>query len=672
MKLLSFVKFLWIIIFNVQILIWPKELFLMLIVRLINLIIDNLIVLIENLYALIKVLLRVIFDLDGVVLVIELLEGLIQSDHSLLDILPIFFLIFFCVQNGRDRTVVLAWVSRIVADWSLRAHLEDSWLHVVQVFILELVCCRHGFHINFFDTIKYHLAWIDIILSFIVIIDHVQFVQIWNQIRRRLDFLNATLDNLTQWLALDSTRIRFWKLQLLAHIKLTFIEFAHFLLSLLQCLIRLVYILTEISRILFDCYFMNAVVSHLSVILRSLDRIKELVLRVLETEVEVLWFVDILLMAEFAQGQLELLLSFQISLWSTIGAEIWRNWSHLLRMIWHILLLQVVHEPALVQGFMTLWQLLDWIVRSLALHRIYLFPYFPFLMLFQLAVVVLDQFLDHIQICLAHVAEVQIKVFQRISVVPPGSLLEHLNNALLELEAKRVVHRHAQIFDFRISVNQLCQQFKSSQVIQLRVSKVYDPQTQLFVVVDDFAERVNAKIVYWDPAQVEFHDVGLREMLEEIVDWLMRCLESLNREDYYLLVFLQKVRNFSHRDICEVDIAIEIQTLDLEFWIIELAEVQNDLIDGLNEKSQLNVSHTSIHHTQQLILLIEIDWIQNPLWNQQSSFVFSLHSSIRLMFDEIVLDQNLHRIFTIFLGLKMLIEVLKMYLLLLIIAILRI
>ena len=87
----------------------------------------------------------------------------------------------------------------------------------------------------------------------------------------------------------------------------------------------------------------------------------------------------------------------------------------------------------------------------------------------------------------------------------------------------------------------------------------------------------------------------------------MRCLESLNREDYYLLVFLQKVRNFSHRDICEVDIAIEIQTLDLEFWIIELAEVQNDLIDGLNEKSQLNVSHTSIHHTQQLILLIEID-----------------------------------------------------------------
>jgi hypothetical protein len=80
----------------------------MLIVRLINLIIDNLIVLIENLYALIKVLLRVIFDLDGVVLVIELLEGLIQSDHSLLDILPIFFLIFFCVQNGRDRTVVLA------------------------------------------------------------------------------------------------------------------------------------------------------------------------------------------------------------------------------------------------------------------------------------------------------------------------------------------------------------------------------------------------------------------------------------------------------------------------------------------------------------------------------------------------------------------------------------
>ena len=139
-------------------------------------------------------------------------------------------------------------------------------------------------------------------------------------------------------------------------------------------------------------------------------------------------------------------------------------------------------------------------------------------MLFQLAVVVLDQFLDHIQICLAHVAEVQIKVFQRISVVPPGSLLEHLNNALLELEAKRVVHRHAQIFDFRISVNQLCQQFKSSQVIQLRVSKVYDPQTQLFVVVDDFAERVNAKIVYWDPAQVEFHDVGLREMLEEMVD----------------------------------------------------------------------------------------------------------------------------------------------------------
>ena len=78
----------------------------------------------------------------------------------------------------------------------------------------------------------------------------------------------------------------------------------------------------------------------------------------------------------------------------------------------------------------------------------------------------------------------------------------------------------------------------------------------------------------------------------------MRCLESLNREDYYLLMFLQKVRNFSHRHICQVNIAIKIQTLDLEFWIIELAEVQNDLIDGLDEKLQLNVSHTSIHYTQ--------------------------------------------------------------------------
>lgn len=139
-------------------------------------------------------------------------------------------------------------------------------------------------------------------------------------------------------------------------------------------------------------------------------------------------------------------------------------------------------------------------------------------MLFQLAIVVLDQFLDQIQICLAHVAEVQIKVFERIGMVPPGSLLEHLDDALLELEAKRVVHRHAQIFDLRISVDQLCQQLQSSQVIQLCVSEVYDPQTQLFVVVDYLAERVDAKIVYWDPAQVEFHDVGLRKMLEEIVD----------------------------------------------------------------------------------------------------------------------------------------------------------
>ena len=87
----------------------------------------------------------------------------------------------------------------------------------------------------------------------------------------------------------------------------------------------------------------------------------------------------------------------------------------------------------------------------------------------------------------------------------------------------------------------------------------------------------------------------------------MRCLEPLNREDYYLLMFLQKVRNFSHRDICQVDIAIEVQTLDLEFWVIELAEIQNDQVDGLNEKLQLYVSHPCIDYTQQLILLIEID-----------------------------------------------------------------
>lgn len=121
-----------------------------------------------------------------------------------------------------------------------------------------------------------------------MIVHHIQFVQVRNQICGRFDFLNATFDDLAQRFALDSTRIRFRKLQLLHHIQLALIEFSCFLLSLLQCLISLVYILTKISRILFDCYFMNTVVSHLSIVLRSLNRIEELVLGILETEVEIL------------------------------------------------------------------------------------------------------------------------------------------------------------------------------------------------------------------------------------------------------------------------------------------------------------------------------------------------------------------------------------------------
>ena len=77
----------------------------------------------------------------------------------------------------------------------------------------------------------------------------------------------------------------------------------------------------------------------------------------------------------------------------------------------------------------------------------------------------MNQLLNQLDVGLTHVAVVEVQISQVVLQVMPSRLLQHLNNPLLEFEAQRSVHGHAQVLNLGFSLNDLAHQLESTRII---------------------------------------------------------------------------------------------------------------------------------------------------------------------------------------------------------------
>jgi hypothetical protein len=145
----------------------------------------------------------------------------------------------------------------------------------------------------------------------------------------------------------------------------------------------------------------------------------------------------------------------------------------------------------------------------------------------------LNELLDQLDVGLAHIAVVEVQVPQVVLKVKPCSLLQHLDNLLLEFEAQRSVHGHAQVLHLRFSLDDLAHQLESTRIIQPGVPQVQHPEIKLVAALDDSAQSVDAEVVDGNAADVELDHSCEWQRLEQVGDRLVGALQPLDGQNHH-------------------------------------------------------------------------------------------------------------------------------------------
>ena len=138
-----------------------------------------------------------------------------------------------------------------------------------------------------------------------------------------------------------------------------------------------------------------------------------------------------------------------------------------------------------------------------------------------------------------------------------------------------------------------------------------DPQIDLATkLLQDFAELLDTKVADGYSTDIQLDNPWLWQSLEEGIQWCMTHLEPLHREDLDGLILPDKLYQDSQRVVCQLHISIQIESLDLDVWILRILPPNCNHLQGLHQILQLIISQVGIDDTKQFVLEIELDLVQ--------------------------------------------------------------
>jgi hypothetical protein len=82
------------------------------------------------------------------------------------------------------------------------------------------------------------------------------------------------------------------------------------------------------------------------------------------------------------------------------------------------------------------------------------------------------------------------------------------------------------------------------------------------VVFENLAERVDANEVKRYPANVELDNLGVRQLVEQDLNALVRHFPAFYRKNFDRWHFLEKFDTCPQRSICQMKIAVEVEAFD--------------------------------------------------------------------------------------------------------------
>ena len=111
-------------------------------------------------------------------------------------------------------------------------------------------------------------------------------------------------------------------------------------------------------------------------------------------------------------------------------------------------------------------------------------------------------------------------------------------------------------------------------------------------VRDGSAQSLKADEIQWDSTDIQLDHSCLRQLVrKQVLHALMRHFEPLNRNDFYALDRLHKVKDSSSANICQMGVFVKIETLNQDI----VTKSCLDYLESVHEEEQLLVCEASIH-----------------------------------------------------------------------------